>query len=203
MAGENDFLAFATGGSANVESQSAYAADPVLATGEETGLANPQRSNKAWRQSSSMAAMIGSFISNENFNAVDNGNISQLLTAFQDALLAYLAANFFNISQSGGALNPIIITAGEFIIVIGQTPAMASTVDTMQVSIGTTFKAQFMFGVCTDSGQSCWSYGVSPGNDLSHITVYCNTNQVVPDYLGGVGTGPRQVAIGYYLVVGV
>jgi hypothetical protein len=203
MAGENDFLAFATGGSANVESQSAYAADPVLATGEETGLANPQRSNKAWRQSSSMAAMIGSFISNENFNAVDNGNISQLLTAFEDALLAYLGNNFFNISQSGGGLNPIVIKVGGFIIVIGVTPTMASDLDTIQVSIGTTFTSRFIFGVCADSGPSCWSYGVFAGSDLSHITVQCNTNQVVPDMYGGVGTGPREVAVGYYIVVGI
>jgi hypothetical protein len=76
MALENDFLPFAVGSSANVESQTTYAEDPILSTGFQNGIANPQQVNKVLRQSSIMAAVIAQFIVDyAQQAAIDNGTI--------------------------------------------------------------------------------------------------------------------------------
>lgn len=90
MAGNNDFLPFATGGGANVESQGAYAADATTGTGFQSGTAPSQKCNKVWRQASMVASMIGSFISGQNFNANDDGVVANLLASFTSALASYM-----------------------------------------------------------------------------------------------------------------
>lgn len=87
MAGTNDFQAFATGGSANVLTQSAYAAlTTLIANGFQSGVANSQQLNKVWRQSSVVAAAIGSIVASANLNALDDGNISVLAANIRSAL---------------------------------------------------------------------------------------------------------------------
>lgn len=76
----NDFLPFATGGSANVLSQSAYAALSAIANGYSSGVAQSAALNKTWRQSSIMAAVLAQFISDRTgANSTDDGTTATLL----------------------------------------------------------------------------------------------------------------------------
>lgn len=84
-AGENDFLPIATGGGAVVLDQASYSA-ATPATGLAFGIVNQGLLNKMLRQGSSMAAMLGLFISNAGLNAIDNGDIPTLEAAFVAAL---------------------------------------------------------------------------------------------------------------------
>lgn len=86
---ENDFLPFATGGGANVLSQSAYAALSAVSTGYQSGVAQSAALNKTWRQSSIMAAVMASFIVQETGQpAIDDGTTATLLTNFTTAVVA-------------------------------------------------------------------------------------------------------------------
>ncbi|WP_176080808.1 hypothetical protein [Paraburkholderia tropica] len=80
MTATNDFLAFAAGSSANVETQSAYAADTsTLQNGFASGIAQSVKLNKVWRQSSIMAAVLAQFIVDQSGqNAVDDGTTATL-----------------------------------------------------------------------------------------------------------------------------
>lgn len=83
----NDFLPFATGGGANVLSQSDYAALAAVGTGYQAGAAKSAQLNKTWRQSSIMAAVLGQFIANySGQNAVDDGTTATLLANLQIAV---------------------------------------------------------------------------------------------------------------------
>ncbi|WP_312297084.1 hypothetical protein [Atlantibacter hermannii] len=84
----NDFKPFATGAGANVMSQSDYLALAALITGFQSGKASSAQVNKALRQSSTMAALIGQFIANAGSDALDDGDLSGLVTKFTNALAA-------------------------------------------------------------------------------------------------------------------
>lgn len=87
----SDFLPFATGAGANVETQAAYAADATTTQGLGSGTATSAKFNKIWRQAAFMAAVIGQFIVDELAeNVTDDGNLAgktdQLTRAIQKAL---------------------------------------------------------------------------------------------------------------------
>lgn len=85
MSGTNDFLPFGTASGAPVLTQSAYVSS-IPANGRGPGVVPKESYNKTLRQATSVAAMIGTFISGAGFNAVDDGNIAALTTAFLSAL---------------------------------------------------------------------------------------------------------------------
>ncbi|MEG8851098.1 hypothetical protein U4T44_13435, partial [Klebsiella pneumoniae] len=87
----NDFKPFATGSGANVLPQADYESLSALASGFLSGKASSAQINKALRQSSTMAALIGQFINQANLDALDNGNVSTLLTNFVAALTVNLS----------------------------------------------------------------------------------------------------------------
>jgi hypothetical protein len=76
----NDFIPFAVGGSANVITQSAYAAlTSITQNGFQSGIAQSNQLNKVWRQSSIMAAVLAQFIVDQSGqNAVDDGTTATL-----------------------------------------------------------------------------------------------------------------------------
>lgn len=83
----NDFLPFAAAGGANVMSQSSYAALAARSTGFVAGVAVSAQLNKAWRQPSVMASVVGQFISDESgLDALDDGNTTVLLNRLKSAL---------------------------------------------------------------------------------------------------------------------
>jgi hypothetical protein len=76
----NDFIPFAVGGSANVITQSAYAAlTSITQNGFQSGIAQSNQLNKVWRQSSIMSAVLAQFIVDQSGqNAVDDGTTATL-----------------------------------------------------------------------------------------------------------------------------
>lgn len=93
MSNVNDFKAFATSLTANVEAQAAYLLDPALTDGFQTGTANSAKLNKVWRQASVVAAMIGQFIANTGHDVFDDGNLTTLLELFLTARGSFLSKN--------------------------------------------------------------------------------------------------------------
>lgn len=76
----NDFLVFAQGGGANVEVQSAYAADPLLLIGNQPGIAVSAFNNKALRQANAVASQLAQMVANvTQSNVQDNAVPAQLL----------------------------------------------------------------------------------------------------------------------------
>jgi hypothetical protein len=97
MANEIDFLPFATGGSANVESQATFAADPTTTNGFASGLAQSAKLNKVWRQSSFISAAVANFISNQLGESVlDNGNLTTIIAQLTSAIMAAAAPSTVN-----------------------------------------------------------------------------------------------------------
>lgn len=85
----NNFLPFATGVGANVEDQASYAADPVVPAGFSSGLAPSAKCNKAWRQSSFMAAVLAQFISDQLVtDMLDDGDLAGKTTLLGNAIQA-------------------------------------------------------------------------------------------------------------------
>lgn len=93
----NDFLSWAIGGGANVETQVAYLADPKVGTGEGPGTAVSARSNKVWRQASQWAYVCAQTVCDVlGVDALDNGTPATLLANFKLAI-ANLAWNTGNV----------------------------------------------------------------------------------------------------------
>ncbi|WP_312063300.1 gp53-like domain-containing protein [Pantoea septica] len=103
----NNFKSFATGASANVTSQADYEALTALLTGFQSGKASSAQINKALRQASSIAAMIGQFLNAAGLDAVDDGNISTLLANFNAALTTNLSLGTASKRNVGTGTNQI------------------------------------------------------------------------------------------------
>ena len=88
-----EILPFATGGSANVETQATYAADPTTSGGFIAGTAASQKLNKVWRQSSFIAAGIANMLVNRGITVADDGNLTALIAEIEAGINAYLNKN--------------------------------------------------------------------------------------------------------------
>lgn len=76
----NDFLVFGGGAGANVVTQAAWAALAGRTGGFASGVAHSDQMNKAWRQSSIMAAVLAQFISDRTGQDVlDDGTTATIL----------------------------------------------------------------------------------------------------------------------------
>lgn len=83
----NDYKPFATGGGALVTDQASYVGLADRLTGFGNGIAEPAPANKAWRQSSVVASMIGQFCANKTgLDILDDGDVDALLEKFISAL---------------------------------------------------------------------------------------------------------------------
>jgi hypothetical protein len=114
MAGNNDFVPFATGVGANIYTVAAYKALTARQTGVVAGEADPQMANNSWRQASVIAAMIGQFIADQGFNATDDGDIATLEANFKNAL-AYASAQIHygrDTSTTAGSLTVPTLSPG-------------------------------------------------------------------------------------------
>ena len=96
----SDFKPFASGGAANVESQATWASESgIQSNGFTAGIATSAQFNKAMRQVSSWSAMFGQMCLNAGINALDDGNITNLMNSFWSGL----QATFYRIGYSGNA----------------------------------------------------------------------------------------------------
>lgn len=147
MPNTNDFVAFAIGSGANVETPATWAADSVLAQGFQSGVASSTKVNTPLRQATSIGAMIGQFTADFGpGNVQDNGNISNLETQFKAALRSFFSQGLFG--PDTGAANALVITLtdpigalrdGSLVQTIPANPNNASAVTaTIKNSLGAT-----------------------------------------------------------------
>jgi hypothetical protein len=149
MAKQIDFLPFATGAGATVDSQATYAGSSYQVNGMQNGLALPNEFNKVWRQSSVVAAALATFISDTlNIDVLDDGNLAALVTELKNAIRAggnkilvvpYAAAPVLDASQSSkfettlaGPMAPTLINVspGQRIVLIIHQDAVGGRVFT-------------------------------------------------------------------------
>lgn len=86
----NDFLPFATGGGANVESQGSYVVDGQRPIGNQPGIARSDFVNKTLRQAAWISSQLAQFLSDKTGdNVLDDGNATNaqntLTKAFKKA----------------------------------------------------------------------------------------------------------------------
>lgn len=86
----NNFKAFALDPNANVTPQADWEALPALLSGFTSGKAASAQVNKAIRQATTIAALVGQFIANSGADALDNADVNGLVTKFTNALIANL-----------------------------------------------------------------------------------------------------------------
>ena len=85
--GNNQFLPFATGLSANVLTAAEYEAlTALVANGFQSGIAQSQQVNTPIRQGTFVAAAMAQIIANSGVDANDDGNIANFVTNFINAL---------------------------------------------------------------------------------------------------------------------
>lgn len=88
----NQFLPFATSGGANALTPAEWAGlTAILANGFQSGVASSEQFNTAFRQALAGTNLLGNFINDQGFNALDDGNTVNLLAAFKSALQNLLA----------------------------------------------------------------------------------------------------------------
>jgi hypothetical protein len=95
----NNFKPFATGSGANVTAQSDYEALAALLSGFQSGKASSAQINKALRQGTVMAAMLGAFLNDRGQDAKDDGNISTLMASFKSGLTSLSDTRYLGISN--------------------------------------------------------------------------------------------------------
>ena len=89
----NEFYEFATSSAAYVESLPDYLADVERTAGQQSGIARADLNNRALRQGSAMAAAIGSFMSAQGYDALDDGDTATRASDFALAVAALIQPN--------------------------------------------------------------------------------------------------------------
>lgn len=97
----NDFIGFASSGSANVMSQADYAAAAEQGAGVQPGMASSKLANKIWRQGANMAAALGRIAATRGYDALDNGDLNALQSAI-DNTISVGTFNRMYFSQTSG-----------------------------------------------------------------------------------------------------
>ncbi|MDR1979787.1 MAG: hypothetical protein LBQ42_13710 [Synergistaceae bacterium] len=87
MPGTNDFKPFAVDPQAHLVSQDVWAGPTLRPQGHIQGsIANSALANKALRQATTMAAVLGELIASQQGDAIDNGDLATLLLQLQTSL---------------------------------------------------------------------------------------------------------------------
>lgn len=89
----NDFYEFATSSAAYVEALPDYLADVERTAGQQSGVARAELNNRALRQGSAMAAAIGSFMTAQGYDALDDGDTATRASDFAAAVAALIQPN--------------------------------------------------------------------------------------------------------------
>lgn len=86
----NQFYEFATSSAAYVETLPDYIADVERTAGQQSGVARAELNNRALRQGSAMAAAIGSFMTAQGYDALDDGDTATRASDFALAVAALI-----------------------------------------------------------------------------------------------------------------
>lgn len=89
----NQFYEFATSSAAYVETLPDYIADVERTAGQQSGVARAELNNRALRQGSAMAAAIGSFMTAQGYDALDDGDTATRAADFAAAVAALIQPN--------------------------------------------------------------------------------------------------------------
>ena len=132
---QNDFLPFAIAVGANVLDQTDYSTLPALSTGFQSGLASSQQINKAIRQATVMAAVLGQWIADTTGNDVlDNGDTSALVSYLGQAVGNISAAHIASASGSADAItatfSPAITLSNGMVVYVRAAYSNATTTPT-------------------------------------------------------------------------
>ncbi|EGO4574168.1 hypothetical protein ITZ95_004950 [Escherichia coli] len=103
----NNFKAFALDPNANIMSQAAWEALPALLSGFTAGKASSAQVNKAIRQATTIAALVGQFIANSGVDALDNADVNGLVKKFTNALTTNLGLGTASKRNVGTGANQI------------------------------------------------------------------------------------------------
>lgn len=117
----NDFLVFAGGAGANVLSQTDWAALTARTSGFSSGVAQSAQLNKAWRQSSIMAAVLAQFISDRTgLDVLDDGTTATILANLKASAAAVNgdATKTFSVAAASAAAHA---TRYDQVFGVGQT----------------------------------------------------------------------------------
>lgn len=109
---KNEFLPFGMAANANVLSNEAYQALPARSAGFGSGVAKSEELNSAWRQGSTMAAVVGQFIADKTGQDVlDDGNVSGLAIQLGSALSLFTSLS--GVIDKNGYISIPINISGE------------------------------------------------------------------------------------------
>lgn len=109
---KNEFLSFGTGAGANVMAQSAYENFADRQRGFQSGIARSEQLNKVWRQTSTMAAVLGQFIADMTGGDVrDDGDITTLVAGLVDAIFKSISAEDVKVQQPFEGAQPTTLDA--------------------------------------------------------------------------------------------
>lgn len=111
MAAVNDFLAWATGGGANVLSQVDYEADAPITNGFSSGLAPSNQCNKTWRQATFPGAVVSQLMADLLADHVaDDGVVGNYMVQLWQTLL--MCGEFTDVGSANTLLtsNPFGLT---------------------------------------------------------------------------------------------
>lgn len=143
----NEIKLFA-GPSTNTLTPAAWAAlTSLLSNGFSSGLASSQQANTLFRQLSTVAAGVGQFISDQGFDALDNGNINDFAAAFSSALRkAAIPSGIILMSGAGTAPAGSVKLNGA---VVSITPTTQSMVNAVYCGDANNATAEFFYK-CTN-----------------------------------------------------
>ena len=199
----NDFLSVGGGGSANVLTQSAYAAlTTFLANGFSSGIVPSNQFNKTLRQTSAIAQLIGQFMVAQGQNANDDGNAATLLTNFQAAVASatggrtrlqantnyYVATTGNDTTGNGTSGNPWL-TGQKAINYIQQNIDLNGYVATVNFANGTyttpiNIVGAFIGGNATNTTTGCVQILGNSGSPSSVIFSTTNFDAISANYAG-------------------
>lgn len=105
----NNFLTFASGSGAVVQSDAAYATDAARQSGFQNGIADPAHVNKVWRQGAFGSAALGQILSTYGLvDANDDGDVPGFVGKLRSSLAAMLSGVLFGQDTSTTA-NAIVV----------------------------------------------------------------------------------------------
>ncbi|UGA37968.1 hypothetical protein JOS77_29215 [Chromobacterium haemolyticum] len=182
----NDFLVFSggAGSSSNTMTQANYASNSARISGVVPGVADPLLANKAWRQPSIIAAMIGQFIADySGQNAIDDGTTSALETNFVLAINSILNSRPV-LSETGSGNNfvispsPSLISRSEGQVLRFKASHSNSGASTVNDGIGSAplvglSQSALQGGEIVSNGEAWIQWNSSVGGSGSYVLLFC------------------------------
>ena len=128
-----DFIPFATGAGANVETQAAWVADTVVPTGFQSGITLSIQMNKALRQGTFGVAGLSNYMSQITGQSIaDNGSIPDYLV--QLWLAALMSESFVD----SGSANTIVLATPGGLAFSAPVKGIKATVQVIATNTGAT-----------------------------------------------------------------